>query len=143
MSNPYPLFKNKKPFDIDVPTPNGGGRLIRSGQYVAGIYFYDTFKQTDLLQLMPKNHKYAARDLVCVCDSDNPEARKFFGMETTTPEVSQKSDTLEAVVTVEPEPVTAPEPPKPAKRGRPAKFERPEDKTYTNIEDSLTAAMKS
>ena len=85
-----PVFKNRKPYEIKIPTPYGGSRTVGSGKYVAGDYFGDLYTQTDLLQRMPAGFEPAPQDLICIYTKNQMQREYVASVLQTTPEQIRK-----------------------------------------------------
>lgn len=48
-----PVYRNSNFFDVDVPTMNGGGRIVKTGYFVVGDYFTEFVRQSKMLTGMP------------------------------------------------------------------------------------------
>lgn len=47
-----PLFRNDKPYEVQVTTPSGAGRIVPEGFAVEGNYFFQYYRVSDDLTLL-------------------------------------------------------------------------------------------
>lgn len=123
-----PLFRNDRLYDIDVPTPSGGGRRVPPGCYVAGAYFLAVQRQLQLFTRMDEGHVFDPKKLMC---SYNDKGELLiYEIPAGNTAVLGKDGKVENTTRLADTP-----PPEPKRKGRPPKSDA--DK----LEASLNEAM--
>ena len=62
------LFKNEKPYNVQVATPSGAGRIIPPGYYVEGDYFLSSWRNgLPLTKIKEADVEKVDRNLILVC----------------------------------------------------------------------------